>query len=150
DSKPFRQIYGAEHLYLFDGMWQREEQFENPDPFEAIVVGFVNYLGTTLQRNGIPPRKLRIPPFPNFSFQITLTKESILLILGQSASTSVRFAYYKNYSHFTPTPTLESVIAECENNYGWESCLGVSFTTATLTDQAQRNTELERASEILD
>lgn len=149
ESKPFRQTFGAEHLYLFDGMWQREDQFENHNQLETIVLGYVNYFGSALQQHGLSPRKLRIPPFPNFSFQITLTKESILLILGQSASTSIRFAYYKNYSQITPTPTLESVIAECENNYGWESCLGASFTAAILTDQAQRNTELEKEADIL-
>lgn len=49
DSKPFHQTYGSEHSYLFDEMWQREDQFQNSDPFEVIVIGFITYLGNALK-----------------------------------------------------------------------------------------------------
>jgi hypothetical protein len=52
DSKPFHQTYGSEHSYLFNEMWQREDPFQNCDPFEAIVIGFITYLGNALKQFG--------------------------------------------------------------------------------------------------
>ncbi len=149
DSTPFRQRFGAEHIYLLDGMWQREYQLENSDQFEHIVLIYVNTLGYALQRYGLSPRKLRIPPFPHFSFQIALTRESIFLILGQSASAPIRYGHSQDLRQVTPTPTLESVIADCEQNLGWESCLGVSFSPTILTNQAQRDKEIEKEADTL-
>lgn len=149
DSKPFHHIFGAEHIYLFEGAWQREDTLENSDRFEPIVLGYVNDFGSALQQYGLSPRKLRIPPFPNFSFQLALTKEAIFLVLGQSATQSIRYARYKDYRQLIPTPTLESVLAECEQKYGWESCLGASFTTAILKNHVQLNEELEKEANII-
>ncbi len=124
-------------------MWQREDQLVNSDQFEAIVLGFVNYLGAALEHYGLSPRKLRVPPFPHFSFQVARTNDAIFLVLGQSVAVPMRYARFQDLRQVMPPPIVEQVTADCEQQLGWESCFGVAFSPTTLTEIDQRNKELE-------
>lgn len=135
--------FGFEHAFLFDGTWHVKG---DPDPCIKLIVAYVNTLGFALQYQGISPRRLRVAPFPDFSYRIMPTRDIIFLLLGESRSRTVRYALYEDRLE-GHGPGREVLLKECEEVLGWDHCLCVQFPFSALTDMDQLNQAAEHAAQ---
>ncbi len=135
--------FGFEHAFLFDGTWHVKG---DPDPCVKLAIAYINTLGFALQQKGISPRRLRVAPFPDFSYRIVPTRDIIFLLLGESRSRTARYALYEDRIE-GPGPGREALLKECEEVLGWDHCLDVQFPFSALTDMDQLNQAAEHASQ---
>jgi len=135
--------FGFEHFFLFDGTWHVKG---DPDPYIKLVVAYINTLGSALQHNSISPRRLRIAPFPDFSYRVVPTRDVVFLLLGESRSRTARYALYEDRLE-GPGPGREALFKECEEVLGWDHCLSLQFPFSALTDIDQLNQAAEYAAQ---
>lgn len=135
--------FGFEYIFLFDGTWHVKG---DPGTYVQLVIAYINTLGCTLQRQGISSRRLRVAPFPDFSYRVVPTRDGIFLLLGESSSRTARYAIYEDGLE-GPGPGREALLTECEEVLGWDHCLIIQFPGSALTNVDHLNQAAESAAQ---
>ncbi len=98
------------------------------------VMGFVNRVAIALDAHGLSPLRVPIHPFPDFSYVVVATRDSVLIVLGTSPFRMVRTAVYQDLrSSPDRAPTASELRAKYKNEHGWTDCLAARLPLEALT-----------------
>jgi hypothetical protein len=101
--------YGIRYQALFEGVWRIEGdlgQIANP---EWWPIHSVNTLGIALEPHHISLMQGDFSSFPDFSYMVVLTQESLLFIFGLSPLRTTRRAISRDLSQSISAPTMNTM-----------------------------------------
>lgn len=138
---------GMEFHELFAGVW--EVRGNRADDFNRImlITNFVNMLAFRLRERGISLLQTSIPPFPDFSYVVAQTEESVVIVLGRSPIRSARYAIFDDLRGQGLGDEGETVAEWYKaHSMAWDDVLAVTFSADILpANLDQRNAEIEAA-----
>jgi hypothetical protein len=98
------------------------------------VMGFVNRVAIALDAHGLSPLRVPVRPFPDFSYVVVATRDSVLIVLGTSPFRMVRTAIYQDLRKSPDRAgTAHELRTKYENEHGWTDCLAATLPIEALT-----------------
>ncbi len=121
---------------LFRPLWTYQGNVTEPsfeDMLRSVVMTFVNAVAFALDARGLSPLRVPEHPFPDFSYVVAVSRDSVLIVMGTSPFRMSRTAIYRDLRSASTAPTANELRAEYEQEHGWSDCLAATLPAEVLT-----------------
>lgn len=147
--------FGFQFQRLLAGVWESENTMTDQDynSMPSLLINLVNMLGFALEARGVDAYRVRILPFPDFSYTVARTQDSIVVLLGRGPVQSVRYGLYYDLRHPDHPSQGDEAIERLEtHDLHWDHYLSARFPSDIMTmPMAQRDTLVrEEAQKMVD